>query len=171
MACTLMKAAPSVKSAVVLNLAALALLQTPVQTLPYLSLSPRCDWISVDSPDAFLSDFYEIRVVIGKYLSAEEVERVAGCIGYALRQELAGEDLSDPHVIQSFRAGQTILLFGYDSTKSRRDDPDADAAFALCGRYIVEGTPVRTTNRAGAGTKGTRLVSGIGACPMEFAVR
>jgi len=166
-----MKAAPSVKAALALQVAALSLIEPAAPTVPYLRVSPRQDWITVDSPDAFVSDFYEVRVCIGRHLTADEVARVAGCIGYALRQELAGEDLSDPHVIQSFRAQQTILLFGYDSTKSQRDDPDFEQAFLLALRYIVEGTPVRSTNRAGVGTKGTRLVEGIGKCRVEFAVR
>ena len=103
-ACATMKAAPSVKAALALQVAALSLIEPAAPTVPYLRVSPRQDWITVDSPDAFVSDFYEVRVCIGRHLTADEVARVAGCIGYALRQELAGEDLSDPHVIQSFRA-------------------------------------------------------------------
>lgn len=162
---------PSPSTFLGLQHAALALLTPDAKPVPYLPPLPVCEWVSVDDPNAFLGHFEEIRVILHRHLNSDEIGRVAGCIGYALRQELAGEEMTEPYVIQSVRAGQTILLFGYDSTKSRRDDPDFDRAFELAGRYIVEGSPLRKTDRAGAGTKGTRLVSGIGKCRVEFAVR
>jgi len=170
LACCAFRLAPNLPRLLAVNQAALPMLENP-PAKPYLPPLPHQDWITVDSPDAFARDFYEIRVVIDRYLTHEEARRAAGCLGYALKQELAGEELSEPCVIQSCRAGQTILLLCYDSTKSRRDDPDFDRTFALAESYIAEGSPIRMTNRAGCGTRGTRLVAGIGPCCVQFAVR
>ncbi|WP_295822399.1 hypothetical protein [uncultured Deinococcus sp.] len=118
---------------------------------------------------AIQDDFYTLSVLIDRALTSDDIARVSGCIGYALRQTLAGEDLSDP-VTVILRGASTLITYWYDSTKSRRDDPDHEGALRLAARYIVEGSPIRTTNRAGAGTQGTRLVSGIGPCTVTFDV-
>ena len=131
-----------------------------------------------NSPDAFLHDFAEIRVLVERRLNEEEVTRLSGCLGYASRQTLAGEDLSEPSgfLLSTFPADgrqATVLEYAYDSTKSRRDDPDYALAFALAlaQEYAFAGTPVRSSKRAGAGTKGTRLVEGIAPCHLSFFVR
>jgi len=130
-------------------------------------------WNSVECENAFAADFGEVRVLVDRILSAGFVRRLSGCLGPALRQQLCGEDLSDPTITQ-LRAGgvgQTVLEYGYDSTKSRRDDPDFDGAFTLATQYVREGSPFRRTDRAGWGTRGTRLVEGIGVGGVTFAVR
>jgi hypothetical protein len=146
----------------------------------YNSLSSRAgaepaadkDWMSINdfiSAEHGPSCFYEIMMVIDSPLTDEEISRASGCLGYALREVLAGEDLSEPEVTAFPRSVQ--LAYHYDSTKSRRDDPDYLSAFEKAARYIEEGTPVRRTNRAGAGTKGTRLVEGIGTRKITFYLR
>ena len=130
-------------------------------------------WNSVECENAFAADFGEVRVLVDRILSAGFVRRLSGCLGYALRQTICGEDVSDPTITQ-LRAGgvgQTVLEYGYDSTKSRRDDPDFDQAFSLAILYAREGSPIRRTDRAGWGTRGTRLVEGIGVGGVTFAVR
>lgn len=53
-----------------------------------------------------------------------------------------------------------VYIFSVDTTKSQRDDvPDA---WQQAKQILVEGTPVRTTDRMGPGTKGTRAVEGVG---------
>ena len=145
------------------------------QTQP-LSFDQSPVWMCSDSPDAFIHDFAEIRVLVERRLNEEEVSRLLGCLGYALRQTLAGEDLSEPSgfLLSKFPADGrqvTVLEYAYDSTKSRRDDPDFALAFAVAQEFIFSGSPIRTTNRAGVGTKGTRLVDGIGACHLTLQVR
>ncbi|HZO89489.1 MAG TPA: hypothetical protein VFB38_14270 [Chthonomonadaceae bacterium] len=130
-------------------------------------------WMPIDAPDALAGDFYAVRVVCDRRLDAEEVSRLSGCLGYALRCTLAGEDLTDPTVFSLSDGATTftVLDFGYDATKSRRSDPDFQGAFDLAREMIVSGTPIRTTNRAGWGTRGTRLVDGIGPIRLLFYVR
>lgn len=115
-------------------------------------------------------DWQEIRVEFDRVLVDAEVWQAAGCIGYALRQQLHGEDLSEPRKIKR-KGGKTIVRFGYDSTKSRSDDPDEVAAFELAALYVQEGSPVRKTDRAGKGTAGTRLCQGLGSVRVRFWVR
>lgn len=120
-------------------------------------------WVSLAgflSGEGSRADFSEIMLVFDGPLAEWEVRQASGCLGYALREVLAGEDLSDPE--GSGESHRPRLVYYYDSTKSLRDDPDYGAAFEKAVRYMEEGTPIRATNRAGAGTKGTRLVEGIG---------
>jgi len=131
-------------------------------------------WNSVECENAFAADFGEVRVLVDRILSAGFVRRLSGCLGYALRQTICGEDVSDPtitHLRGDDGTGTTVLEYGYNSTKSRRDDPDFDQTFSLATQYVREGSPIRRTDRAGWGTRGTRLVEGIGVGGVTFAVR
>lgn len=117
--------------------------------------------------------FEQIKVVFQRRLSAEEITRATGCLGYALTETLRGEELGEPRV--SFPAGAcgkefTVLVFDWDSSASIRSVPDTHRAFEVASVYIPHGSRIRTTNRAGAGTRGTRLVEGIGEAP-SFWVR
>lgn len=108
------------------------------------------------------SDFYTLRVEFSRTLTATEISRVSGCIGYAFKARIRGEELSDPTPIFADNGSpRTILEYSYDSTKTRSDDPDFFAAFDEAETYMQLGTPIRATDRAGRGTKGTRLVEGI----------
>lgn len=115
----------------------------------------------------------QIRVEVERRLPTDQVRQLAGCVGYALRQVLHGEELSEPVKIawKGRTNEKSIVRFYYDSTKSRSDDPKEAEAFELAARYIAEGTPVRTTDRAGAGTKGTRLCEGVGQVKVKFWVK
>ena len=118
--------------------------------------------------------FEQIKVVFQRRLSAEEIARVAGCLGYALVETLRGEDLGEPRV--TFPAGAcgkefTVLVFDWDSSSSIRSVPDTHRAFEVASVYVPHGSRIRTTNRAGEGTRGTRLVEGIGGEAPSFWVR
>jgi hypothetical protein len=59
-----------------------------------------------------------------------------------------------------------LYVFNIDTTKSQRDDvPDA---WDGCKGILSEGTPVRKTDKAGPGTKGTRAVEGLGPVLMAW---
>jgi quinol monooxygenase YgiN len=131
-------------------------------------------WQKIEDYDDF---FYEIRVEISLLFTLDELQQISGCLGYALREQLAGEPLSDYRFeVKDKRI--TVLEYYYDATKSQRDDPDFIEAFRKAEQYILEGTPIRKTDRAGRGTKGTRLVEGVGKTfpkdvnvEIEFYVR
>jgi hypothetical protein len=124
-------------------------------------------------PSEHPGDWQEIRVVFGAYLTDEQVRQAGGCIGYALKAIHRGEELSEPRKIKRAGKGRiTTARFGYDSTKTASDDPDVLLAFSTAARYVGEGSPIRKTDRAGAGTKGTRLCKGLGAgISVGFLVR
>lgn len=114
-------------------------------------------------------DFDTITVRVGRTLNDAEVAQVGGCLGYALRVHVAGEDLGEPESV-THRAGQTVLRYWYDSTKAQRSDPDPQHAFQVAAEYMFEGTPVRRSNKAGPGAMGTRLIEGIGPVALAFSV-
>ena len=123
-----------------------------------------------------------------------ECWKAAGCIGYALHEFMRARKsplaislsrvsfLSDDYVtlsepvIQLERDGKdgftTTLFFDFDSSHSERSEPRAAAidAFEAAAVYIVEGSPVRKTDRAGLNTAGTRLCEGIGAVGVSFSL-
>jgi hypothetical protein len=115
-------------------------------------------------------DWYSVRAEFDRVLTTDEAMEASGAIGYALRIYIAGEELSLP-TIELSAEGKTVLTYGYDSTKTRRDDPNHEEAFDMARTYIVEGSPVRKTDRAGRNTAGTRLCKGIGAVGVVFYVK
>lgn len=108
-------------------------------------------------------DWYGIRAICPFHLSAPQVHGISDALGYALAQHIRGEHLSNPVVLRR-EPGMTVIEWDYDSTKSRSDDIGAHVVecFEDATRYAHEGSPVRKTDRAGAGTKGTRLVQPSG---------
>jgi hypothetical protein len=118
---------------------------------------------------AITEDFDTVAVRVGRVLTDAEVSQVSGCLGYALRVEIAGEDLSDPvMIVRTY--GETYLTYWYDSTKGARSSRDGQAALELAAQLIVEGSPLRKSNRSGPNTIGTRLVQGIGPVALTFYV-
>ncbi|WP_034419464.1 hypothetical protein, partial [Deinococcus frigens] len=114
-------------------------------------------------------DFGTITLRVGRILTETEVAQVGGCLGYALRVYVAGEDLGEPEGV-AYRDGQTVIRYWYDSTKAQRSDPDPQHAFQVAATFIFEGTPVRRSNKAGPLTAGTRLIDGIGPVALAFSV-
>ena len=108
---------------------------------------PEPTWRHVRGKEAFATPFAEIRAVCDRILGGEEVRRFAGCLGYALKATLAGQELGDPftcYPVADGRIAFTVLEFGYASASSTRTDPDFFQAFATGRQYVFEGTPVRT---------------------------
>lgn len=129
---------------------------------------PQEKWVPLREAD----EFSRIRMTFSSELGQIGIAVVSQCLGYALSATLAGEWLSDPIEVTSPNElyPATVLEYYYDSTKSRRDDLHNDEAEELARKYIDEGTPTRKTDRAGKGTKGTRLVRGLGFEPESIEV-
>jgi len=86
-------------------------------------------------------------------ISDDEMRHLAGLVGYAY-SVLAGEGVDWPDRVSE----DSFTLFA-DSTKSRNSD--FSAFYDNLNSIIAEGSPIRKTNRAGEGTKGTRKVNGM----------
>jgi hypothetical protein len=106
-------------------------------------------------------DGYELAVFTVRPASAA---RVAALLAYIWQGPMRGEwsEHTPVEVIADH-----LYVFSVDATKSQRDD--VGDAWATAQRILSEGTPVRTTDRAGSGTKGTRAVEGVG--PVLLAWR
>lgn len=110
---------------------------------------------------------YAIRLQANRPLTDDEAGHVAGAMGYAYRATVAGESPGVPE-----RDTPYSFVVSADTTKSARDD----LGMALeefedtLPTMIDEGSPVRKTDRAGAGTKGTRLVEGMHEPDLTFEV-
>jgi hypothetical protein len=151
---------PSVSGLAALSLAAVNVLNASLPT-------PPAPWkrVQICQPNAGTGSaaFTEIRILADRHLTDAEVSQVSGCLGYALTETLRGEELSLPTVARYGEGadGITDLRYRYDSDTSIRTAPDHRRAFEVASVYLVQGTPVRTTDRAGIGTRGTRLVEGL----------
>jgi hypothetical protein len=103
---------------------------------------------------------YGMRIQANRPLTEEEAYNLAGLVGYTYRATIAGESLSSPDIDSPYS-----FAVGADTTKSQRDDLGMgfeDFENSL-NNTIAEGSPLRKTDRSGPGTKGTRLVQGMGA--------
>lgn len=92
-------------------------------------------------------------------ISDEEMHQSASLIGYAYASQVRGEPMHEPQ-----RDSPYSFIVVADTTHSpRRNVTAALADFEEnLPQMFRDGSPVRTSDRAGAGTKGTRLVDGFG---------
>lgn len=160
---------------------ALRLLRLNQSAIPLLNAAQETPWRA--APDGMTGDtllacdFSAIRVVCDRRLDLPDIERLTGCLAYALKATLAGEELGEPSVEFACSPGGsvafTVVEFAYDAARSIRTEPDPIEAFRIAREYLQSGgTPVRTTNREGPGTQGTRLVEGLSVpCTVTFYVR
>lgn len=109
-------------------------------------------------PGAAPREPYAMRFQANRPLTSSETAIVAALVGYAYRAEVRGEAMDLPAQDTPYS-----FIVGADTTKSRSDDlGQALQRFeAALPALLRDGSPVRTTDRAGAGTKGTRLVPGL----------
>ncbi|MFS0885096.1 hypothetical protein [Aeromicrobium sp. 179-A 4D2 NHS] len=111
------------------------------------------------------SEPYAMRFEFDKDISDEDMGRFSQLVGYAYAASVRGERMPFPE-----RDSSRSFVIWADTTKSRSDDlgealDKFEKAIGPKGTVFAEGSPIRTTDRAGAGTKGTRLVEGFGHRP------
>lgn len=108
---------------------------------------------------------YSFALRADRPITDEEMRHMASLAGYAYAATIAGERLGEPH-----RVDDRTFIVAADTTKSARDDLAAalDQFEQALPGILVDGSPVRTTDRAGVGTRGTRLVPGMG--PIQVAI-
>lgn len=105
--------------------------------------------------DPFPDFPYAIRIQADRPLSKEQARHLAGLLGYTYRTTVRGESLGEVERDTPFS-----FIVSADTTKSASDDVGM-ALEELQNSYpkiVKEGTPLRKTDRAGAGTKNTRLI-------------
>jgi hypothetical protein len=108
---------------------------------------------------------YAMRFQADRPLSSAEIAHCAQLIGYTYRSEVRGESIGHPQQDSPY----SFVIYA-DTTKTRSDDIGA-ALERFEGNLpdlLRDGSPVRSTDRSGPGTKGTRLVDGFGASAPTF---
>lgn len=115
----------------------------------------------------FPNEPYAMRFQANRKLSDDEKIRFAGMVGYAYSAKVRGEGVGIPESDSPFS-----FVVRADTTKTRRDDlGQALGEFEdLLPEIVNEGSPIRKTNQAGAGTAGTRLVEGFNDPDLKFEV-
>jgi hypothetical protein len=93
----------------------------------------------------------------------QDPTHVAGLVGYFLNGPLALCGEWDP---EAPLPGGQVHLFGWDLTKSRRDD--VGDVLGDLPAHLEDGSPVRKTNQAGPGTQGTRKWTGLGRVLVAY---
>lgn len=101
-----------------------------------------------------ISEPYAIRVQLGKELSEEEAQKVAQLFGYAYAKT-GGERGNE------FEQDSPNSIVVYADTTKAGSYEAVDRFIEELPEFLKEGTPVRKTDKAGPGTKGTRLVNGF----------
>lgn len=104
--------------------------------------------------DNVISEPYAIRVQLGKELSEEEAQKVAQLFGYAYAKT-GGERGNE------FEQDSPNSIIVYADTTKAGSYESVDKFIEELPDVLKEGTPIRKTNKAGAGTMGTRLVDGF----------
>lgn len=101
-----------------------------------------------------------VLVKASRSLDDAEMLQLAQLVGYA-HSVLGGEGFGWPE-----RVSDDAFVIGTDSTKCR--NKNFDEFTDPLNDIVAEGSKIRTTNRAGAGTKGTRKVSGMKDVTVEL---
>lgn len=110
---------------------------------------------------------YAMRFQASRPLSDDEVQRFAQLVGYQYRASVRGEPLGWPE-----RDTPYSFVVAADCTKTSSDD----IGIALeefednLTATVLEGSPVRKTDRSGPGTRGTRLIEGFNEPDLTFHV-
>lgn len=101
-----------------------------------------------------------IRIEADRQLTNKEMRQMASLVGYGQRSHLRGAESLSPRIV---RDGPNSFVVYQDATKTFSDDSGAayDRFEEALPDLMREGSPVRKTDRAGVGTRGTRLLEGV----------
>ena len=114
-------------------------------------------FVRLDNAKGVYVDYFDnVRVQTDRPLTAEETGRLAQLTGYAATESMGrGEGMGLPR-----SDSDRSIILSADVTKYPGGHHVGDFPKKL-QEVVRDGSPLRTTNRAGEGTKGTRLVDGI----------
>ncbi|OAV62799.1 hypothetical protein A6F49_04645 [Enteractinococcus helveticum] len=97
-----------------------------------------------------------VRLQADQELTDDDVMKVAQITGYSLRSVGHGEGASDP-----VRDSPYSFILYNDTTKGDQYKR-LDRFQSLLHTYVHQGTPIRSSNKKGPGTEGTRKIEGFG---------
>lgn len=101
--------------------------------------------------------------------AAQDTAQVNGLVGYHFhgRMGMGSPDFVPQQEAEPGAERRQTFTYFADCTKSPSDDYLAASHSGEIEDYLQNGTPVRKTDRAGAGTKGTRRYEGVGGGAMR----
>ena len=144
---------------------------TDAEFASWLNAHPRVWQRVAPKEDGFLpwvdaagirTDVYKVAIYTERLCPTEHVDSLCR---YFFEGPFAGEYYGVTCVDEFLGVGR-LFIVSADFTKSRHDDY-TDSLPALWA-HLRDGSPVRKTDRAGVGTRGTRAVAGLG-CPVWIA--
>jgi hypothetical protein len=108
-----------------------------------------------------------IRFEANRPLSKSEIIELAHMVAYLYRSTVRGDGVGRAH-----RDSTHSFWMDFDTLFSQRTDPMAalDEFECRLDESLLDGTPVRKTDKAGPGTKGTRAVYGLNDPHLRVAV-
>lgn len=132
----------------------------PTEPGAEVTISPAWDWTTFYRSGNYLPDQPRaIRFEANRRLDEDEIEPIVRLVGYQYRAEVHGAQLGDP-VVDSDRS--FVLAVDPLSSTSKHPGASLRAFEEGLNEMVRHGTPVRVSDRAGPGTKGTRLLTGLG---------
>jgi len=115
---------------------------------------------AVTAPDDMPGRTTRVALRFNRPLSDAEAEHAASLAEYAWRSSLHKAPFG-----QARQTDDRTLVFACDSDQSSH--PASDFASTLPG-LMTQGSPVRTTDRSGPGTKGTRALDGLPGASFDL---
>ncbi len=101
-------------------------------------------------------EFYNVLIIFNRFLTHKEQDQIENIVKYWGAIPYCGEYLG------GIWYNHYTLDISQDITKSTSDDWGGRNVLELLLDYLQNGTPIRTSNRAGDKTKGTRAINGLG---------
>lgn len=124
------------------------------------------DGVTPDAPEF-------IRIQLNRPLLEDEEERIASLVGYAWKTKMRPDKYANAVEAQDTDSPYSVIL----SVDLYRENPRSNEHRSLLEfqetlyEYMEDGTPIRSSDRAGHGTKDTRLLQGLeGADDLSFEV-
>lgn len=129
-------------------------------------LSRSRDGVTPDAPTF-------IRIQLNRPLVDSEEEQIASLVGYAWKTKMRPDKWAAAVETEEVDSPYSVVL----SVDLYRENPRSNEHRSLrefeetLHEYMSEGSPIRSTEKAGAGTKGTRLLGSLaGADDLSFEV-
>lgn len=115
-------------------------------------------------------EFTQMRVQLSRPLRPGDADRIASVVGYAARSHLK-LPRDSAVVVEDADSPYSAILYG-EFSYSRASDfaRSASRMHRDLPGMLMEGSPVRKTDRSGAGTAGTRLVHGFEEEGLRFEI-
>lgn len=112
--------------------------------------------VTPDAPES-------IRIQLSRPLKDEEEDRIASLTGYAWKVKMRPDKWADPVEVETVDSPYSVIL----KVDLYRENPRSNEHRSLLQfeeelhDMFRNGTPIRTSNKAGPGTENTRLLNGL----------